>query len=49
MGYLNQRSAGPSVAVTDLVVDCLLEERPTLEQVPKDTCLLLVDGTLLPC
>ena len=35
-------------AVTDLLADHLAQERPTLEQVPKDT-LLLIDGTLLPC
>ena len=35
-------------AVTDLLADCLAEERPPLGQVPKDTALL-IDGTLLPC
>lgn len=35
-------------AVTTLLADQLAKERPTLEQVPKDT-LLLIDGTLLPC
>ena len=35
-------------AVTDLLADCLAEERPSLDQVPKDTALL-IDGTLLPC
>jgi len=34
--------------VTDLLADCLAEERPRLEQLPKDTALL-IDGTLLPC
>ena len=35
-------------AVTDLLADHLAQERPSLEQVPKDTALL-IDGTLLPC
>ena len=37
-----------ATAVTDLLADCLAEERPTLEQVTKDT-LLPIDGMLLPC
>ena len=35
-------------AVTAILADALTSRIPTLEEVPKDTTLL-VDGTLLPC